>query len=276
MPYLSRDVVSSDTDDDTPLLVPLKYVPTADRERLERSLSSTTLYFGDCSRCSKRTALNQLSFKTRFSHLVRGYIRNQNENVPQDVTSLCMRYIGGPRMLNVSNLMTLDEYGYGCCGHATFCGKLFAKRRGVHPFIWLLSLFRLILFFCAKDIAALVIVSCYECNSAISIGNLTVSTWLCIAAIVNIFFSAIWIFTIRLRYNTLLESLLDWKFLLFELLKMIWIVIGFTLWGHMETGYARTSMVLSWCILEIVWGLVPCCWNIFMRYCFWMPGPDSG
>ena len=109
MPYLSRDVVSSDTDDDTPLLVPLKYVPTADRERLERSLSSTTLYFGDCSRCSKRTALNQLSFKTRFSHLVRGYIRNQNENVPQDVTSLCMRYIGGPRMLNVSNLMTLDE-----------------------------------------------------------------------------------------------------------------------------------------------------------------------
>ena len=282
MPNHSHEVVSSDNDDETQSLVPLEHVPIEDRKRLERALSATILCCGDCPCSSNDTVLSQLSFDERFAYLVHGYIRNQNENVPEDVMSLCMQYIGGPRMLNVANLMTLDEHGYGCCGHATFCGKLPSRSRAfcAHLFygcrvicgdLWdvplLYKIISLLIFivFCAKDIAALVIASCYECNSAISIGSLNVSTWLYAGAIVNIFV-----------YVTLIPLLMfasryyrkGWQcnFLYCESFHFIWSVLGFILWSHMESGLACTSMVLSWCIIEIAWALVPCCLYVFIKY----------
>ena len=264
MPNLSHEVVSSDNDEETQPLVPLEDVPIDDRKRLERALSATILCCGDCPCSSRDTVRNQLSFEERFAYLVHGYIRNQNENVPEDVMLLCMRYIGGPRMLNVANLMTLDEYGYGCCGNATFCGNLAIRCRAFCAGLWDASLsytiISLLIFIvlCAKDIAALVIASCHECNSAISIGYLDVSTWLYAGAIVNI-----------ICYVTMIPLLLIMRnfgkwcclsdVLFCESFHFIWTVLGFILWSHMESGHACTSMVSSWCIIELVWAFVPCC-----------------
>lgn len=281
MSSLVYDVVYSDTDDETDLLLPSSYslIP-ADKARHKDTLTSITLCCGNCICCKRTTSGSKLSMKTRFSYLVRGYIRNHNGNIPNDVVLLCIRFIGGPRLFGVTKLMPLKDLGYDCCGSGTFCGQLLRQLLSVPLSVWI-NMFWVFTMLSAKDIAALVIASSHNCNNAMStntLGYLDVSAWMYIAAVINMIISAIWISVSLLAdngavfWNCLCCNFRTWKGTVIGIVSgtmqlltisfyIIWIVFGFILWGQMKSGLACTEMVLSWCILEIILVVLglPCC-----------------
>jgi len=209
----------------------------------------------------------------RVAFLVHGFIKRgstEDIEIPNDVTSLCLRYTGDSRNFDSFDLMTPLELGNECCGHGTVCGKCARYLQRVHFCRWVWS-FCVMLVLSAKDIAALAVVSSSDCNTAISgttaIDFLGVNAWLYIAATVDIVLCFLWISASVLAdfwtaaYNFLFCKFLTERGTLIGVLSVgmqcitisfysLWIVFGCILYSEMESDLSCSRMVLSWCILQ--------------------------
>ena len=179
--------------------------------------------------------------------------------IVQGITSALL-----PFCLNASEKRSIIE----CCW--TFCGNCSEKPTGIWKFAkkdpkffcFIFCLLMIKFGGIAADIAALVIVSAYDCNNAIVVsplGSLDINSWMFVGAITDIMVPFV-------SYVLVLNEQAGMQFLILSsiLFEFLWSVFGFILYSNMDSGHSCSKMVLSWSIIQILWTISGiCCFIAF-------------
>lgn len=245
----------------------------------KKHLSQSILCCGRPVCCSDY--VDSLTKNERVVSLVYGFVRNSYKdlNIGHDVTLLCLRYTGRSGNFHPTQLSTLHELGYGCCGPETECGiciSRFATRcrsecsetRCADSFPYVLNIAIYLCLF-AKDIAALMIVSHFDCSNSVEdeseFENLDfhdINMWLYVVAISDLAvgcircFAVIWIISDNDECACCCSCAMVPFSLVCFVYYIVWIVYGFNMWSEMKAETTCAQMVLSWSIIQIVFEIV--------------------